>query len=352
LDFDYEGLGIRVESSRESHLAWLEEVLCPQFERVDVTHPRCRVILTTSATKRRALAERTANGPLIDLFVMDGFVVSGRRSPSTKPLIVKEEKTETIVSIDGSDIEIVAEPECPSIRMMLMRVVRELATNHLLARGALLLHAAAFVLDENGVLILGPSGAGKTTLLLAALGKGATYVANDRVFVRGDTAVRGVPTIVSLRAGTAAYFPRFAARLASSGFKHRKTIAECAPPRFPAPDKARLLTPHQLTRLLEVNSAATTRLAALMFPSITPAARGMRIEALSAEAAADRLSKMPFAPHALKKAAEVFSLERRSHEPNFAEQCRCLTSVVPAFEVVMGEGAHQEVSLFRRFVQR
>ena len=41
-----------------------------------------------------------------------------------------------------------------------------------------------------------------------------------------------------------------------------------------------------------------------------------------------------------------------SHEPNVAEQCRCLTSVVPAFEVVMGEGAHQEVSLFRRFVQR
>ena len=71
-----------------------------------------------------ALAERTANGPLIDLFVMDGFVVCGRRSPSTKPLIVKEEKTETIVSIDGSDIEIVAERECPSIRMMLMRVVR------------------------------------------------------------------------------------------------------------------------------------------------------------------------------------------------------------------------------------
>src|SRR5262245_14312427 len=95
---------------------------------------------------------------------MHGFVVSGRRSPSTKPLIVKEEKTETIVSIDGSDIEIVAEPECPSIRMMLMRVVRELATNHLLARGALLLHAAAFVLDENGVLILGPSDSGKTTL--------------------------------------------------------------------------------------------------------------------------------------------------------------------------------------------
>jgi ABC-type Fe3+/spermidine/putrescine transport system ATPase subunit len=54
--------------------------------------------------------------------------------------------------------------------MTLMLVVRELATNHLLARGALLLHAAAFVLDENGVLILGPSGSGKTTLLLAALG--------------------------------------------------------------------------------------------------------------------------------------------------------------------------------------
>ena len=72
------------------------------------------------------------------------------------------------------------------------------------------------MLDENGVLILGPSGSRKTTLLLAALGQGATYVANDR----------------------------------------------------------------------------------------------------------------------------VLTLD----EPNVAEQCRCLTSVVPAFEVVMGEGAHREVS--------
>ena len=138
--------------------------------------------------------------------------------------------------LDGSDIEIVAERECPSIRMMLMRVVRELATNHLLARGALLLHASAFVLDENGVLILGPSGSGKTTLLLAALGQGATYVANDRVFVRGDTAVRGVPTIVSLRAGTAAYFPgsRHGSPRAGSASKDDR---ECAPPRFPRPTR-------------------------------------------------------------------------------------------------------------------
>ena len=55
------------------------------------------------------------------------------------------------------------------------------------ARGGMtVLHAAAVSLDGRGVLICGRKGAGKTTLALALLGRGAGYLASDRVIAWTD----------------------------------------------------------------------------------------------------------------------------------------------------------------------
>jgi hypothetical protein len=67
-----------------------------------------------------------------------------------------------------------------------------------------LLHAGAVVSAEGGFLFVGPSGAGKSSLCLAAVQKGARYLADDLLTTDGDE-VRGVARAIQFepkRVGT------------------------------------------------------------------------------------------------------------------------------------------------------
>jgi hypothetical protein len=68
-------------------------------------------------------------------------------------------------------------------------------------------HASAFVVGGQAVLVIGEKGAGKTSMLLTALAEGADFMSNDRVLLGqrdGAVVVRGLPHSVTVRAGTAA----------------------------------------------------------------------------------------------------------------------------------------------------
>ncbi|MFE9813332.1 hypothetical protein [Streptomyces sp. NPDC005548] len=79
------------------------------------------------------------------------------------------------------------------------RLVRECAVDALCRKGALRLHAAAAVVRERGLLLLGAGGAGKSSTLAHLLAEGAAFLANDRLLaVQEAGAIRlyGVPLAV------------------------------------------------------------------------------------------------------------------------------------------------------------
>lgn len=69
--------------------------------------------------------------------------------------------------------------------------------------GAVVLHAAAVVVDDVALLLAGPTGAGKSTCVAAAIEQGWEVLSDDLVVVRATDRVRafGVPKRVALDAG-------------------------------------------------------------------------------------------------------------------------------------------------------
>ncbi|WP_338423562.1 hypothetical protein [Streptomyces gobiensis] len=68
------------------------------------------------------------------------------------------------------------------------RIARDTARGMLLRSGWTLLHASAVVRDDQTLLAFGSKGAGKTTTALALATRGWELLANDRVFIRPDSA--------------------------------------------------------------------------------------------------------------------------------------------------------------------
>jgi hypothetical protein len=85
-----------------------------------------------------------------------------------------------------------------------------------LAKGVLPLHATAFTLHGQGVLVMGWSKGGKTETLLAAAARGAHYVGDEWVFVTPDGTMWGLPERIRLWAWQLDQFPEIlSARSAS-----------------------------------------------------------------------------------------------------------------------------------------
>jgi hypothetical protein len=350
--FVYGDLGILVESTAPSHLTWLGEFLDPHFEtRVAAAPHACRVLLVEDRGRYdEALAAGPGDGAL-DAFALDSRVVSLPRWRGAEMRLFDVD-WEVFYEIAGPPlaVTILSVPGNWKARTALMRVVRELATNHAQRAGGLLLHAAAFAVGRRGVIVGGPKQAGKTSLLVHALRAASIeYVSNDRVLVLPGTTPRGrgVPAIVALRRDTLDLFPALAERLAATAYYQRLTLEEAAGDPVPsAGQRAGLprLSPIQLCRLLGVRARAECEIAAMVFPRITGQPGASSLRRLSPAETCVQLDGSLFGIRPGRWSSAVFALAEGPPPADRAAltaRCEALADSVPGFECRLGLGAYE-----------
>jgi hypothetical protein len=240
------------------------------------------------------------------------------------------------------------------VRVAVMRVVRELAMNHVHRAGGVVLHAAAFMVDGRAIAVAGPKRAGKTTLLLHALQSGASdCLANDRLAVVGDglrAIGRGIPTIVNLRVSSAACFASLEARLVAQPYDYRFTLEEGrqSPAEAVVPLDAWTLTQAQLCELVGVCLAPRAPIAAILFPRMVPDETGIEIHEVSKTVAVAILLDALFpAPgtDALFSDAEPLS----AGAPTAAQdRCSAMLGGVASYECRLGGRAYVDHTWLKR----
>ena len=353
--FQFSGLRVRASSSDPSHLSWLEEFICPQFQVVDEA-PDCNVVLTEDSGGYEELLRRgpRPGAPQLDCFALDGGVVALPvwSSPDAERTVFDEKfGVFYVAGPSQGEIGILSAHRNLRARIPLMRVVREFAMGHAQAAGQLALHGSSFAVGDRGVVVAGPSRAGKTTLLIQALRRGgARYLSNDRVLISGidaDPVLRGMPTIVTIRKSTLELFPDLERRLLESSHHHRLTIRETAqrPPRPPQlwEDGRFGLTPAQFCHLLGVAAVAKASARAILLPRVTGERGGIELEPISAQAAADRLVRALFAATSGRRSSDLCQLagEGGETDPITLERlCHQLAWKVDCFECRMGLDAY------------
>jgi hypothetical protein len=252
------------------------------------------------------------------------------------------------VHATGRCVTLVTPPGKTGVRTALMRVVRELAINHARERGGLLLHAAALAVGNRGLILAGEKNAGKTTLLVNLLRHGgARYVSNDRTLVSlaaSPPALHGMPTIISVRPGTLAFFPRLGEQLRARGFQYRLTLQE-AVGRVAARlsnDGRFALSAAQLCALLGVERLGACAASAVVFPQIADDEQTIRLRQLDEREAADRLTPAVFGVAAAPEMECLLSVvgEPRVGDVAATRSIGQLVAAVPCFECRLGHRAY------------
>lgn len=300
----FPGLDLDVHGA-DADLAWLEEFLVPAFERraggaahhdagsIAARHDAGRVTVVVRIDPARH-RDRRARGPAggdVVCFEMDAGALR-------LPLWHDDPGWRTVrgdddillrVSPARRRVELLADRPGFGVRLLLLRTVRELACRAAVADGGALLHAAAFDLDGQAILLAGPKRAGKSSVLLFALRQaGGAYIGNDRVLLRPDgrsgVLARGVPTIISLREGSLALFSGVRDQLRRRAFHSFITLDEArdretSPP--PEPTDGRFgITPAQLCALAGCAATGEAPATALLFPTVRDDPGPLRLEAL------------------------------------------------------------------------
>ena len=357
--FEFDGLRAGAASSFASDLDWLEEFLCPQFQRVDAAAATCVVQFTRDPLRFADLSNTRADAEekVIDCFVLDQQVI---RLPSWHgpdgAFYILDAKFHCVYVVDSarSTVEIVASTRRRGPRIPAMRILREFAMNHSLSQGRLFIHGAAVGIgaSESGVLIAGPSGSGKTTLLMHLLSLAdASYVSNDRVMVRPGPRgplLTGMPAITTLRSTTLDHYPAIRSALTGSPFNHQRTIAEseeAAVPIKPWSDSRYGLTPAQFCRLMGVPSRAQVSPKAVLVPRHTQSPGHISLKRLSPDTAERRLGEAIFGVGCWSHETNVFALpDDRAviSADELHRRCHQFAASLPVFECELGLQAYDD----------
>lgn len=347
-----EGFAAVVRHSRPETLDWLEEFFAPWL--VATTAPAApdapRVTVDVDVA-RFAEAIRDAR-PLrehVPCFTLDGGDGALPLLRSRAGRLLALDRTHGFllaVHREGdrpAEIHVLAEREIPAARLALVRVLRELGCARAAREGALLLHAGAVAGPEGITAFVGEKRSGKSTLLVHALqGGGARFVANDRLAVRvrpDEVSAVGVPTIVSLRAGTLGLSERLRSRLAGPAWHWTSTLAQAradqqagraAPGHRPgAPAR---VTAAQLCALLGTAAQRGGPLRRIVFPEIVSddAVPRFRLDRLPVDEAARRLGESGLfagghAASFLDGAAAIAAPRREAALRSVAQRVPCLS---------------------------
>ncbi len=350
--FAYNGLTVRVECTDQAQLTWVEEFLSPAFNPVADGAADCTVTLEVDERRYATVLRWGAHpdGRRVAGFAFDSGPVELAlwASPQQdRVLFDADSEVFYFVNQDNAQTRILSASHHPSRRIALMRVVREFAMSASWSRTRFVLHASACELANAGIIIAGPKGAGKTTLLMHALGcAGARFIANDRVVVDVDASpavVRGMPTVVSVRAHTLHCFPAFEQQWSASHYNERLALQE-AQLHGTRPMRADPinLTPAQFCVLLGVPLCGAGGARILLFPRLTDDIEGLHVQELSHEAASQRMAASIFAASSGPQISQVFALPAHSSPPDAAlvqELSRVLVRQVRSFDCQLGRPA-------------
>lgn len=306
---DYAGCALDALCDDAADLAWLREFLCPWFE------PRpAQGAADASVALRRDAAEldaARAAGPLPAAAPRPAFLADGVAQTLVAwaghgaLLRFHDPGADAFVEAREPGVwRVLAAPGAHFARVAWMRVLRELATLHVARRGAALLHAAAIEQGGAALAFVGPKRSGKTSCLLFALGApGARFVANDRVCAWDGrpVQVRGMPTIVNLRADALAAFPALAQRVreADPRVASRSDESRVGQPEWPRRAGSVGLGSAAFLAASGAAACAQAPLAAIAFPRVSGRPGGFACtrlptdEALRRLRAADLLSGAP-----------------------------------------------------------
>ena len=293
-DFNFSGHAFRVEAPDDA-MRWLQHFMEPQFVVKGADDPCETVRLVVDADRH---ARASASGPHPDdlhrpCFTLDSGIVTGRVwQAGDGGEVVSDEARDVFYRRPPDEpgvVEIIASSDTAAARVALMRAIREYAMLYASRAGGLMLHAAAVCLGDEAFVIAGPKKAGKTTLLLHALrNERGTYVSNDRVALYlgpSGPVVHGIPTIVSIRRESTAWFPDLDLKLHGVRYDDDpNVVAREAPPR-PTPLTAWSLSPWQLCDIIGAPSRAAAPAGALLYPEVDPSVQGVTFEPLGREAA-------------------------------------------------------------------
>ena len=350
----YESLNIGVATDRSDDAAWLEEFLLPWFaatgDTADVT-----VTLTCDRSRFRALQANGSPGEQRRVFMLDTRTMDlpSWHVPGHDIALYDAEHQLFYLRRDRH-IELVAAEAHTDCRINLMRVVRELAMGSAQLAGHRFLHASAFSLNGRAAIVSGPREAGKTSLLTYALARSASgFLTNDRLLVKAAgaaTTVRGMPTIVSIRAGTMDLFPGIRESITARGYRSRATLAETQEPeklaQIPVKQGGGGITPRQFCTLLQREPVAEAQAAVLLFPRQTGQPGGLQLRQLDPSSACQRLQQGLFGHIGPDRLSEVFTVFpsrlSRSQAPDDPALCQQLAAAVPAWECLLGRDSYRD----------
>ena len=195
-------------------------------------------------------------------------------------------------------IDIIAKPGVIRVRVGLMRIVRELAVLSMVKKGVLDLHAAAFAVGRQAIVLAGPKKSGKTDFLLTMLASGkANLISNDRVLVHlkdGSEYTYGIPTLVSIRYNTLLRFPRLrygSSRLQALFHSAESEFLNVVSPEDRAPPHGFSLNLSQIAERLDAGIVGGAPLAAIVFPDISQKTESWFLEPVDRHSGVPRLQK-------------------------------------------------------------
>lgn len=313
--FQYEGIGIEVRTGCRDDIEWLTEFLLPWFDLTDTT-PDVEVLVRHDP----ALLEQLLACPLapqrVAAFMMDTRRIDfARRDVAGEQLAFYDDQNRIFFLRSGRKVQLVHGDRPGNLRSSIMRVVREVAMGSAQSSGSRFLHASACAVDGKAIVISGPRGAGKTSLLSYLLSNSsAGFLANDRLLFDanpGARRFRGMPTIVSVRAGTLGLFPGMLQAIEAQRYTTRLTMDEARRSRASSPLPTRNgrwgLSPRQFCSLLDCSPRREARGAILLFPRQTGGAGGISYRPLSAQETRDRLQHCLFGHIGPDRLSEAFT---------------------------------------------
>jgi hypothetical protein len=353
LTLGYEGITIRASLERAADLQWLEEFFLPWFERSDDA-PDVEVLVSRDPAGYKQLLASEPGEARVKAFMMDNrtveFPIWNVRGAQ---LAFHDEEHRMFFLRTGKTIRLVCGDREGSLRMNVMRVLRELAMGVAQLRGGRLLHASAVAIEGRALIITGPRQAGKTSLLTYLLANSpAQFLCNDRLLVKQyDRSIRllGIPTIVSIRDGTLDLFPGMRQSIENQRFTTRATLAEARASKGQtlAPQKqGRLsLSPHQYCALLGCDPVRAAAGAVLLFPRQTGQAGELGLVRLTAHEARIRLGECLFghiSPDSLSAAFTILpGTFSRMTAPDDDALCSELANGLPAYDCVLGNNTYE-----------